>query len=190
MAAPLSSAPRASFIHHSYQLQALRRHASTSPLHSGLFKAPATVIAPWRCVASAQEWQTSAYHYNKQTLKTLPTAQATTNKLIQDYATMSTDNLGNSPESAARRAAVAAHRRTAERIYISGANVKDFGDRVVVNAFLYDAVKAAKEERQRRRGSKSARQGGDNAGPAGIRPAFRSAGAGAGANRGPVGRRR
>ncbi|KAF2765321.1 hypothetical protein EJ03DRAFT_331074 [Teratosphaeria nubilosa] len=187
MASPLSSVPRASFVHHSYQLQALRRHASTSPLQSGLFKAPATVIAPWKCVASAQEWQTSAYHYNKQTLKTLPTAHATTNKLLQDYSTMSQGNLGNNPESTARRAAVTAKRRAADRVYISGANVKDFGDRVVVDAFVYDAVEGAKEERQRRRESKRARQGGDNAGPARRGPALRSAGAGsgAGANRGP-----
>ncbi|KAI7152278.1 hypothetical protein KC324_g14882, partial [Hortaea werneckii] len=81
MASPLSAVPRSTFTHHSKQLQHFRRHASSStPFPPGLFKAPASIIKPWKAITGAQEWQTSTYHYNRQTLKTLPAASRTTDK--------------------------------------------------------------------------------------------------------------
>ncbi|KXL49043.1 hypothetical protein M433DRAFT_152021, partial [Acidomyces richmondensis BFW] len=158
MASSLSSAvPRATFLHHAAQMQLQRRLASsrtTPDTPPSLFKPPASVIKPWRALAGAHEWQTSAYHYNKQTLKTLPVAAQTTDRLLRDYATMiraqtPKDPDGESGSSAARSSAILSRRRSASRMYISASAAKDFGDHVEVTAFVYDAAAAEKEERER-----------------------------------------
>ncbi|KAI6829234.1 hypothetical protein KC332_g7382 [Hortaea werneckii] len=153
MASPLSAVPRSTFTHHSKQLQHLRRHASSStPFPPGLFKAPASIIKPWKVITGAQEWQTSAYHYNQQTLKTLPAASRTTDKLLRDYATMvKSSNPGlSSAASSSARTAIAARRKSSEKMYVSGSTARDFGDRVVVNAFMFDEAEAVAGEKAKR----------------------------------------
>ncbi|KAI7347344.1 hypothetical protein KC320_g7324 [Hortaea werneckii] len=180
MASPLSAVPRSTFTHHSKQLQHLRRHASSStPFPPGLFKAPvqshpsphpldpsprhpnptnpsptpqASIIKPWKAITGAQEWQTSAYHYNPQTLKTLPAASRTTDKLLRDYATMvKSSNPGlSSAASSSARTAIAARRKSSEKMYVSGSTARDFGDRVVVNAFMFDEAEAVAGEKAKR----------------------------------------
>ncbi|KAI7479073.1 hypothetical protein KC357_g4246 [Hortaea werneckii] len=153
MASPLSAVPRSTFTHHSKQLQHLRRHVSSStPFPPGLFKAPASIIKPWKAITGAQEWQTSAYHYNRQTLKTLPAASQTTDKLLRDYATMvKSNNPGlSSAASSSARTAIAARRKSSEKMYVSGSTARDFGDRVVVNAFMYDEAEAVAQEKAKR----------------------------------------
>jgi len=156
MASPLTAVPRSTFAHHSKQLQTLRRAASSTalPFPQGLFKPPAAIIKPWKAVVGAQEWQTSAYHYNKQTQKTLPVAATTADKLLRDYATMiKSRGTGPSQSSAASstaRTAIAARRKSAEKMYVSGTTTKDYGDKIVINAFMFDGIEAAKEEQEKR----------------------------------------
>ncbi|RMX89835.1 hypothetical protein D0869_00574 [Hortaea werneckii] len=182
MASPLSAVPRSTFTHHSKQLQHFRRHASSStPFPPGLFKAPASIIKPWKAITGAQEWQTSTYHYNRQTLKTLPAASRTTDKLLRDYATMvksSNPGSASSAASSAARTAIAARRKTSEKMYVSGSTARDYGDRVVVNAFMFDAAEAAQEEMAKRQQARS-KAGAERAGAGGRKRPVRSAGMGA-----------
>ena len=78
-----------------------------------------------------QEWSTGAYSYNKQNLKTAPVARANADKLLQNYATLST-------RKAASRAILTAQRKNPERVYLSDIKVQDRGGKVVLNAFVYD----------------------------------------------------
>ncbi|KAK4550817.1 hypothetical protein LTR36_000397 [Oleoguttula mirabilis] len=166
MASPLSAVPRGSFAHHSKQLQTLRRAASTAtPFPPGLFKPAASIIKPWKAVVGAQEWQSSAYHYNKQTIKTLPTASVTADKLLQDYSTM-IKSRGPSLSSAASstaRTAIAVRRKSAEKMYVSGTTAKDYGDKIVINAFMFDGIEAAQEELEKKANARKA-SGGKQAG--------------------------
>ncbi|KAI6812141.1 hypothetical protein KC340_g13541 [Hortaea werneckii] len=182
MASPLSAVPRSTFSHHSKQLQHLRRHASSStPFPPGLFKAPASIIKPWKAITGAQEWQTSTYHYNRQTLKTLPAASQTTDKLLRDYATMvksSSPGSASSAASSSARTAIAARRKSSEKMYVSGSTARDYGDRVVVNAFMFDAAEAAQEEMAKRMQARS-KAGAERGGAGGRKRPVRSAGMGA-----------
>lgn len=159
MASPLSSVPRSTFAYHSKQLQALRRAASTAtPFPQGLFKPAASIIKPWKAVVGAQEWQSSAYHYNKQTIKTFPTASVTADRLLRDYSTMIKSrgpSLSSAASSTARNA-IAIRRKSAEKMYVSGTTVKDYGDKIVINAFMYDGDEAAREEMDKRVKAKAA----------------------------------
>lgn len=113
-----------------------------------------------RPVLGSQEWRTSAYHYNKATLKTLPSARLATDKLLSAYAVLQSH--GGQPSS---RTAIAARRKSSERVYVSRAGVKDFGSKVVVNAYMYDEAGAQQESRRKRASEREARAtGGASAG--------------------------
>ncbi|KAK3072019.1 hypothetical protein LTR53_007607, partial [Teratosphaeriaceae sp. CCFEE 6253] len=185
MASILSPAPRGTFAHHARQL---RRASSLVPSTPGaqlsLFKAPANVISPWRQQTGAQEWQTSAYHYNPATTKTLPTASYVTDDLLRAYATSITSRgLASTGSSSTARSAVALRRKRWERMYISGSTVKDYGDRMVVRAFMYDAEAAEQEERTRRLAEFKARGRGKGGAAGGRRRGPGGAGGPAGARR-------
>lgn len=121
----------------------------------------------------------------------MPTAAVTSDKLLRDYATMvKSKNPGlSSAASSAARTAITARRKSSEKMYVSGTTAKDYGDRVVVNAFMFDAVEAANEEKDRRLSAmkaKSDRQGGGRKRP--VRTVFgarRVGGAAPRANRSP-----
>lgn len=125
-----------------------------------------------RPVLGAQEWSTSAYHYNKATLKTLPTARQVTDKLLSAYAVLQS-NGGQGPSA---RTAIAARRKSSERVYMSRAGVKDFGSKVVVNAVLYDEAETQRKIRDSRERGREVRAtgggatGGTGAGRGGGRP--------------------
>ncbi|KAK5108833.1 hypothetical protein LTR62_007807 [Meristemomyces frigidus] len=196
MATLIPSIPRGTFNLTSKQL---RRHVSTTPNLTttptnqlSLFKPPTSIIKPWKLIPSAREWQTSTYHYNKATQKTLPTTTATASKLLTDYATMiKSRGLGSTGSSSTARSAVAARRRNFEKTYVSEVGVKDYGDRVVVTGFVYDAAEAEKEERLRRaaemkekmaaRGRAKKRRGPASGGAGGAGGVRRPYGASAGA---------
>ena len=101
-----------------------------------------------RPVPGAQEWRTSTYSYNKASVKTLPTAAETTNALLEYYSVLKQN--GGAPSS---RTAIAGRRKSPEKMYVSKAGVKDFGDRVRIDAYMYEeknrkamALQAKKEE--------------------------------------------
>lgn len=62
----------------------------------------------------------------------------------------------SSAASSTARTAIAARRKSAEKMYVSGTTAKDYGDRVVVKAYMFDGVEAAKEEIERRMSAKKA----------------------------------
>ncbi|EMC96182.1 hypothetical protein BAUCODRAFT_466051 [Baudoinia panamericana UAMH 10762] len=200
MASSALPIPRGTFTHLSRQLQQTRRHASSTtipatPFPAGLFKPPSSIIAPWKTITGAREWQTSTYHYNPQTAATLPTAAVTATNLLNNYATMiRSRGLASTGSSGTARSAVAMRRKSFEKVYVGGMGVKDFGDRVVVDAFVFDAVEAEREERERRDRERRERrkaeggQQGEGAGAGGRRrrrppPGAGAVGAGAGARR-------
>ena len=86
-----------------------------------------------RPVPGAQEWRTSTYSYNKASVKTLPTAAETTNALLEYYSVLKQN--GGAPSS---RTAIAGRRKSPEKMYVSKAGVKDFGDRVRIDAYMYE----------------------------------------------------
>ena len=86
----------------------------------------------------AQEWRTSTYSYNKAAIKTLPTAAETTNTLLEQYAVMRA--IQGAPSS---RTAIAKRRKDPLKKYVSRAGVKDFGDRVRIDAYVYDEQESA-----------------------------------------------
>jgi hypothetical protein len=100
-------------------------------------------------VPGAQEWRTSTYSYNKAAIKTLPTAAETTNTLLEQYSVLK--RTGDTPVS---RTAIAKRRKDPNKMYVSRAGVKDFGDRVRIDAYLYDgklpkkALEAKKESKE------------------------------------------
>ncbi|KAK5732098.1 hypothetical protein LTR17_010806 [Elasticomyces elasticus] len=123
----------------------------TAPAQLFLFKPASSTISPWRCITGSQEWQTSTYHYNKQTLKTLPTASHTADKLLRDFSTaIASRGLASTGSSSTARSAMASRRKSWERVYMSETSVKDFGDRVVVKVGMFDAKEAEAEERRRK----------------------------------------
>lgn len=100
-----------------------------------------------------QEWQTGTYHFNKATQKNFPVAAQHTDQLLNQWLTQQKKR--EVSDSAAYqvmlRGSIAAQRRKTDRIFISKSTVKDFGDRIEVNAFLYDGVEAAAKEMERRK---------------------------------------
>ena len=211
MASILPGAPRASLRLHAKQLQRTRQvSTAASPFPDGLFKPPHSIIKPWKCVTGAQEWQTSTYHYNKQSQKTLPVATETADKLLRDYSTMiKSRGLASTGASSTARNAMAARRRDPEKMYVSKPSVKDYGDKIVVKAYMFDAAGLAFEERKERmemrraRGEAAKKEGGAQGGrrrrpvgaaarrgsPGAVASRFGPAAARAGAARPPPGAR-
>ena len=146
-----------------------RRAFHTSPRHNRL-----------GAFTYAQEWQTGTYHFNKAHTKTLPVATQHTDTLLSQYLTQQKKRSTLPTEDAAYRlqlrTSIAAQRRKADRVFISKATAKDFGDRVVVSAFVYDGEAAAAKEAERRRAERKGVKG--------------EGGQGAGRRRGPVRRGR
>jgi hypothetical protein len=105
-----------------------------------------------------QEWQTGTYHFNKATQKTYPVAAQHTDRLLSQWLTQQKKRIvsDNAAYQLMLRGSIAAQRRKSDRIFISKSTVKDFGDRVEVNAFIYDGVEAAAKEEERK---KKARMG-------------------------------
>ena len=124
-----------------------RRAFHTSPSHQklGAFTYP-------------QEWQTGTYHFNKATQKTFPVATQHTDRLLNQWLTQQKKR--SVSDSAAYqlmlRSSIAAQRRKSDRIFVSKSTVKDFGDRIEVNAFIYDGNEAAAKEVEKK---KKARMG-------------------------------
>jgi hypothetical protein len=111
-----------------------------------------------RPVPGAQEWRTSTYSYNKASVKTLPTAAETTNALLEYYSVLKQN--GGAPSS---RTAIAGRRKSPEKMYVSKAGVKDFGDRVRIDAYMYeenDSRKAAMQVKREAAGKGDADAGG------------------------------
>ncbi|EME43844.1 ribosomal protein S3-like protein [Dothistroma septosporum NZE10] len=146
--------PRGSFAFHAKHLQnrlPSQRFASTVAI-----EAPET--APWQnsipivrqaqSVTGSMEWQTSAYSWNKQNTKNLPIAATNVEKLIEGYVTMKQVN-NQGKDLRAVRTALAARRKSAEKVYVSKPRIKDFGDRIELTAFIFDGKAAAKEEMQK-----------------------------------------
>lgn len=126
-----------------------RRAFHTSPSHQrqqlGAFTYP-------------QEWQSGTYHFNKATQKTFPVAAQHTDRLLSQWLTQQKKRkVGDSAAyQLMLRGSIAAQRRKIDRVFVSKSTVKDFGDRVEVNAFIYDGVEAAAKEEERK---KKARMG-------------------------------
>ncbi|TKA68160.1 hypothetical protein B0A55_07436 [Friedmanniomyces simplex] len=202
MSSLLSSVPRGTFRLHAAQL----RHASnsttttssltttnptTTTAQLSLFKPPSSIISPWRCITGAQEWQTSTYAYNPSASRSLPTASRATDKLLRDFATaIPTRGLPSTGSNSTARAAVAQRRKKWEKIYMSGTTVKDYGDRVVVSAVLFDAGEAELKELKRRlaevKERKKAQRATGGAGARRRRRPLSPPGGPAGATRGPM----
>ncbi|KAM0708004.1 hypothetical protein Q7P35_004653 [Cladosporium inversicolor] len=121
-----------------------------------------------RPVPGAQEWRTSTYSYNKATIKTLPTAAETTNTLLEQYVVM--EAAGNAPSS---RTAIAKRRKSPDKKYVSRAGVKDFGDRVRIDAYVYDEKKSKMNEFLEKKSKFQANPGagGSSRAPGGKAPA-------------------
>jgi hypothetical protein len=90
-----------------------------------------------RPVIGAQEWRTSNYSYNKASVKTLPTASQITDVLLSQYVELK--HTGGQPSS---RAAIANRRKDSAKLYASKAGVKDFGHKVRIDAYVYEAREA------------------------------------------------
>lgn len=127
-----------------------------------------------RPVPGAQEWRTSTYSYNKATVKTLPTAAQTTNQLLSQYAVL--ENTGGERSS---KSGIAAKRKSAERVYVSKAGIKDFGHKIRIDAYLFDEAKAQRSMLQEKLALRAPRQGG--------KPGGRETGRGGRAPRAPRG---
>jgi len=123
-----------------------------------------------RPVPGAQEWRTSTYSYNKASVKTLPTAAETTNVLLEQYSVLQPNN--GTPSS---RNAIAGRRKNPQKMYVSRAGVKDFGDKIRIDAYMYDegaAAAAALAKKMEDKESKGkARAGGRSRAPGGRGPA-------------------
>ncbi|WPH04059.1 Hypothetical protein R9X50_00694300 [Acrodontium crateriforme] len=183
MANPRFLVPRRSAFHyHARQFQQ-HRHASNAavnPSSEGIFKPAASIIKPMKAMAGGREWQTSTYAWNKNTTKDLPAITATANKLLRDYATMKPDSgLGAAHDSRLARNAISDRRKDPEKFHITGARVKDYGDRIVVDAFVYDAKKAAFQEKAAKEAAMAAQRTAQKT----RRAAGRTGGAGAGGGR-------
>ena len=105
-----------------------------------------------RPVPGAQEWKTSTYSYNKAAVKTLPTAAETTNALLEHYSVLR--DTGGVPSS---RTAIAGRRKSPEKVYVSRAGIKDFGDKIRIDAYMYDEGKAEESRLSKFLAAKSAR---------------------------------
>jgi hypothetical protein len=119
-----------------------------------------------RPVPGAQEWKT--YSYNKAAVKTLPTAAETTNALLEHYSVLS--DTGGPPSS---RTAIAARRKSPDKMYVSRAGIKDFGNKIRIDAYVYDEGKAQAETLAKKMEAKANRgaAGGRSRAPGGRGPA-------------------
>lgn len=95
------------------------------------------------------EWQTSTYSFNKQSIKNLPVAATNVEKLIEAYVTMKKVN-NEGKDARAIRTALAARRKSAEKMYVSKPRIKDFGNRIEMTVFVFDGKEFAKENDTRR----------------------------------------
>lgn len=139
---------RLSLSQRSHEIRIPRRRAfHTSPSHQklGAFTYP-------------QEWQTGTYHFNKATQKTFPVAAQHTDHLLNQWLTQQKKRAVSDPATyqLLLKSSITAQRRQTDRIFVSKSTAKDFGDRVQVNAFIYDGVEAAAKEEERK---KAARMG-------------------------------
>ena len=147
--------PRGTFASHAKHLRAQRRSASTAVSHL-----PTAAVIPdapiWRSrtepltrlgqsITGAMEWQTSTYSFNKQAVKPIPVVTTNVEKLIHNYVTMKRVN-NEGKDVRAIRTALAARRKSAEKVYVSKPKIKDYGDRVEVKCFVWDGREALKEE--------------------------------------------
>lgn len=111
-----------------------------------------------------QEWNTGTYHYNKATSKNFPTALMHADNLLTAYATQTKRRTNVSDKAVYNqlvRNSITSHRRSADKTFFSKATVKDYGDKVVVNAFMYDAHKAKMlEEEAKKKRMMGVREGG------------------------------
>jgi hypothetical protein len=126
-----------------------------------------------RPVPGAQEWRTSTYSYNKAAVKTLPTAAQTTKDLLEYYSVLREH--GGTPSS---RTAIATRRKSPDKMYVSGASVKDFGGKIRIDAFMYDEGKAQRDALQKKSEAKEGRSsrggaGGRSRAPGGRGPPTR-----------------
>ena len=107
---------------------------------------------------------TWTYHYNKATSKNFPTALAHADDLLTQYATQTKRRTNISDPAVYKqlvRNSITSHRRSADKTFFSKATVKDFGDKVVVNAFMYDGHKAKMlEEEAKKKRMMGVREGG------------------------------
>lgn len=108
-----------------------------------------------RPVPGAQEWRTSSYSYNKAAVKTLPTAGNTADELLTHYSVL--QNTGGVPSS---RTAIAGRRKSPDKVYVSKAGVKDFGDKIRIDAYIYNEGKAQAEALKKRLEAREARSKG------------------------------
>lgn len=118
-----------------------------------------------RPVPGAQEWKTSTYSYNKATVKTLPTAAQTANDLITHYSVLR-DNDGV-PSS---RTAIAGRRKSAEKVYVSKAGIKDFGNKIRIDAYMFDEEAAQAKLRAKTWAAKEAKRAARTRAPGGHAP--------------------
>lgn len=119
-----------------------------------------------RPVVGGLEWQTSTYHYNKQTAKTLPVLAQTTNKLLEAYAQIRPMLLDRSGKPVSTPGmSVAERRKSPDKMYVSSTSVRDYGSKVVIDAFVYDAADAAAKEEKTRTQRRASRPKRGPAGP-------------------------
>lgn len=174
--------PRGTFACHARAIRAQRRRASTAVTPAAADTTTATTTptastAPpsyqlpfWRtspepvtklgnAISGAMEWQTSAYAFNKQAIKPIPAVTTNVEKLLLNFVTMKqADNKAKAKDVRQARTALAARRKTADRVYISKPHIRDYGDRVHVQAFIWDGKAAAREDFDKR----NQRFGGNN----------------------------
>ena len=137
------------------------------------------------------EWQNATYHYNKATTKTLPIAFRHTDDLLEAYTTQQKRRLlsDSSLYQTARRNAIAAQRRNQDRVFVSKSTVKDFGDRAVVTAYVFDGKEAAEQEEERKRKQRMGERAEGAQGKRGPQARRRLGGPGGGRTGGPGGAR-
>jgi hypothetical protein len=144
--------PRGTFASHAKHLQQ-KRFASTTPtlpdtaIWRGPGMEPNTRLG--QAITGSMEWQTSTYSFNKQAIKSLPVAAVNVEKLIEAYVTMKKVN-NKGKDARAIRTALAARRKSAEKMYVSKPRIKDFGNRIEMTVFVFDG-KAFYEENNTRR---------------------------------------
>ena len=92
-----------------------------------------------------QEWTTASYHYNKATSKLLPLAANKTDRLLQQYITAVPKNTVRSKDG---KIDTSRMRAALDKAYITDCNVKDYGHKVVVEAFYFDGAKYANATRR------------------------------------------
>lgn len=98
----------------------------------------------------AQEWRTSTYSYNKAAIKTLPTAAKTANDLLTYYSAL--EHTGGVPSS---KSEITARRKSADKVYMSKVGVKDYGDKIRIDAYMFDEKRAKLDALKKRTKAKA-----------------------------------